>query len=104
MLAQTGDYRTAASVGAVVGVILVMIRSLVNWDGRGIRYQDMFMAVVLWMILYSPGVRVSIEDAYTGDVRVVDNVPLGPARSAAFCRTWDTARLAYSSRLSHCRR
>ncbi|MBP1151353.1 MULTISPECIES: conjugal transfer protein TraG N-terminal domain-containing protein [unclassified Methylocaldum] len=79
MIAQTGDYRMAASVGAVMGVILVMIRSLVQWDGRGIRYQDMLIAVVLWMIMYSPAVRVSIEDAYTGDVRVVDNVPLGPA-------------------------
>ena len=79
MISGTGDYRTAAAVGGLLGVIIVMLRALLQWDGRGIRYQDLLLAYVLWLMLYAPSVRVSIEDAYTGSVEVVDNVPLGPA-------------------------
>ncbi len=79
MISGTGDYRTAAAIGGLIGVIIVMLRALMQWDGRGIRYQDLLLAYVLWLMLYAPSVRVSIEDAYTGSVVVVDNVPLGPA-------------------------
>ncbi|OAI13274.1 conjugal transfer protein TraG N-terminal domain-containing protein [Methylomonas koyamae] len=79
MISGTGDYRTAAAVGGLIGVIIVMLRALLQWDGRGIRYQDLLLAYVLWLMLYAPSVQVSIEDAYTGSVVVVDNVPLGPA-------------------------
>ena len=79
MISGTGDYRTAAAVGGLIGVIIVMLRALLQWDGRGIRYQDLLLAYVLWLMLYAPSVRVTIEDAYTGSVVVVDNVPLGPA-------------------------
>jgi len=79
MISGTGDYRTAAAVGGLIGIIIVMLRALLQWDGRGIRYQDLLLAYVLWLMLYAPSVRVSIEDAYTGSVVVVDNVPLGPA-------------------------
>ncbi|MGZ0079858.1 conjugal transfer protein TraG N-terminal domain-containing protein [Methylomonas sp. YC3] len=79
MISCTGDYRTAAAVGGLIGVIIVMLRALLQWDGRGIRYQDLLLAYVLWLMLYAPSVRVSIEDAYTGSVVVIDNVPLGPA-------------------------
>ena len=79
MISGTGDYRTAAAVGGVIGVLIVMLRALMQFDGHGIRYQDVFMAYVLWLMLYAPTVQVSIEDAYTGSVVVVDNVPLGPA-------------------------
>ncbi|MBD9362357.1 conjugal transfer protein TraG N-terminal domain-containing protein [Methylomonas fluvii] len=79
MIAGTGDYRTAAAIGGIIGVIIIMLRALIQFDGRGIRYQDLFIAYVLWLMLYAPSVRVSIEDAYTGSVVVVDNVPMGPA-------------------------
>ncbi|MFZ4701294.1 MAG: conjugal transfer protein TraG N-terminal domain-containing protein, partial [Candidatus Methylumidiphilus sp.] len=79
MISATGDYRTAAGVGGLIGVIIIMLRALLQWDGRGIRYQDLFLAYVLWLMLYAPSVKVFIEDAYTGSVVVVDHVPLGPA-------------------------
>ena len=79
MLSGTGDYRTAAGVGGLIGVIIIMLRALMQWDGRGIRYQDLLLAYVLWLILYAPSVKVLIEDAYTGSVVAVDHVPLGPA-------------------------
>ena len=79
MISATGDYRTAAGVGGLIGVIIIMLRALLQWDGRGIRYQDLFLAYVLWLMLYAPSVKVFVEDAYTGSVVVVDHVPLGPA-------------------------
>jgi conjugal transfer mating pair stabilization protein TraG len=79
MISGTGDYRTAAAVGGVIGVLIVVLRALMQFDGRGIRYQDVFMAYLLWLMLYAPTVQVSIEDAYTGSIVIVDNVPLGPA-------------------------
>ncbi len=79
MISATGDYRTAAGVGGLIGVIIIMLRALLQWDGRGIRYQDLFLAYVLWLMLYAPSVKVFVEDAYTGSVVAVDHVPLGPA-------------------------
>jgi conjugal transfer mating pair stabilization protein TraG len=79
MISGTGDYRTAAGVGGLIGVIIIMVRALLQWDGRGLRYQDLFLAYILWLMLYAPSVKVTIEDAYTGSVVVVDHVPLGPA-------------------------
>jgi len=79
MIAGTGDYRTAAGVGGLIGVMIIMLRALMQWDGRGIRYQDLLLAYVLWLMLYAPSVKVFIEDAYTGTVVAVDHVPLGPA-------------------------
>ncbi|NBS15774.1 MAG: conjugal transfer protein TraG [Gammaproteobacteria bacterium] len=79
MIAQTGDYRMAGGIGALIGVLFVCLRSLMQWDGRGLRYQDMLLAILIYMTLFVPGVTVDIEDAYTGQVRVVNNVPFGPA-------------------------
>jgi conjugal transfer mating pair stabilization protein TraG len=79
MIAQTGDYRMAGGIGALIGVLFVCLRSLMQWDGRGLRYQDMLLAIVIYMTLFVPGVTVDIEDAYSGQVRVVNNVPFGPA-------------------------
>ncbi|PPD45651.1 MAG: conjugal transfer protein TraG, partial [Methylobacter sp.] len=79
MVSGTGDYRMAAGVGGLIGVMIIMLRALMQWDGRGIRYQDLFLAYVLWLMLYAPSVKVFIEDAYTGSVVAVDHVPLGPA-------------------------
>ncbi|MFO1432914.1 MAG: conjugal transfer protein TraG N-terminal domain-containing protein [Candidatus Competibacteraceae bacterium] len=39
--------------------------------------------MVVYLLLYGPTARVAIEDAYTGAVRTVDNVPLGVAASGS---------------------
>lgn len=83
MIAGTGDYAMAAGIGGLLGVILMMLRSLLQWDGRGLRYPEMIAAILVYLTLFAPGVKVAIEDAYTGQVRVVDNVPLGPAAAGS---------------------
>jgi len=79
MIAGTGHYTMAAGVGALLGTILMMLRGILQWDGRGIRYQEMIAAILIYLAMFAPSVKVAIEDAYTGQVRVVDHVPLGPA-------------------------
>jgi len=79
MIASTGDYRMAGGIGGLLGILFMAFRSLAQWDGRGLRYQDMLLAIFLYLTLFVPGVTVDIEDAYTGQVRVVNNVPFGPA-------------------------
>ena len=83
MIAGTGHYATAAGVGALLGVLMTLVRGLTQYDGRGIRYQDMLASILIYLLMFAPGVKVAIEDAYTGQVRVVDNVPLGPAAAGS---------------------
>lgn len=86
-IAQTANYSAAAAVGATMGVILTLVRGIIQFDGRGLRYQDMLAAVLLYLVLFVPGVKVTIEDAYSGEVRVVDNVPMGPAVAGSLMST-----------------
>lgn len=79
MIAQTDHYKAAASVGASLGVMLVMLRGLTQFNASGIRYQDVFASMLIYTALFAPGVQVKVEDAYSGNVVVVNNVPFGPA-------------------------
>ncbi len=58
---------------------MTLVRGLTQYDASGIRYEDMMASILIYLILFAPGVKVTIEDAYTGQVQVVDNVPMGPA-------------------------
>jgi len=66
MIAGTGHYTMAAGVGALLGTILMMLRGILQWDGRGIRYQEMIAAILIYLTMFAPSVKVAIEDAYTG--------------------------------------
>lgn len=83
MLFATQDLRTAAGIGAVVGILMQVFRGLMNSGSPSIRYVEFIVSILLWMMLFQPTTSLSIEDAYTGEVRVVANVPLGPAVSGA---------------------
>jgi conjugal transfer mating pair stabilization protein TraG len=82
-VAGTRHYSMAAGVGALFGVLFTLLRGLTQFDARGIRYQDILASFLIYMGLFAPGVTVTIEDAYTGQVRVVDNVPFGPAAAGS---------------------
>lgn len=83
MVFSTQDIRTAAGIGALVGILMQAFRGLVDTAPPSIRYGEFMAAMLLWMALFQPTTPVMIEDAYTGDVRVVDHIPLGPAVSGA---------------------
>lgn len=79
MIAQTDHYKAAAAIGASLGVTMVMLRGLTQFNASGIRYQDVFASMLIYTALFAPGVSVKVEDAYSGNVVVVNNVPFGPA-------------------------
>ena len=78
MITGTGDFRQLAGLGFLIGVILVLFQGILQ-GGQGIRFQNVLVAWVIYALMFGPTARVAIEDAYSGAVRVVDNVPLGPA-------------------------
>ena len=78
MIAGTGDLKQLAGVGFLLGVLLVMAQGIVQ-GGQGIRFQNLLIAWLVYAAMFGPKVTVAIEDAYSGAVRVVANVPLGPA-------------------------
>jgi conjugal transfer mating pair stabilization protein TraG len=78
MIAGTDDFRTLAGVGFLIAVLLVMFQGILQ-GGRGIRFQNILLAWIVYAVMFGPKVSVAIEDAYSGAVRVVDNVPIGPA-------------------------
>ncbi len=77
MLSGSGDMRTLAGIGFLVGLLLVMFQGIVQ--ARPPQLQHLLVAWVVYLGMFGPTVRVSVEDVYSGAVRVVDNVPLGPA-------------------------
>ena len=87
MVSGTGDFKMAAGIGALIGVLFMMVRGLMQSEGRGPGYQNMITALLLYLALFVPKAQVAIEDAYTGEMRLVDQVPLGPAVSGAILST-----------------
>jgi conjugal transfer mating pair stabilization protein TraG len=79
MLGGTQDLRAAAGLGALVGVLFQALRGLLDPERLGLRPGEFLASCLLWMALFQPTTTVSIEDAYSQEVKVVAHVPLGPA-------------------------
>ena len=77
MLSGTGNMAQLAGVGFLIGVILVTFQGLVQ--ARAPQFQHLLIALVVYLGMFGPTARVSVEDLYSGAVRTVDNVPLGVA-------------------------
>ncbi len=82
MLAGTGDFTGAIRIGFLLGILMLAFQAVMRPMSM-IQFQHTLVAFLVFSFLYGPGQRVLIEDAYTGDMRVVDNVPLGVAASGA---------------------
>lgn len=78
MIAGVDDFGAMVQVGLAVGVFATILSAIAK-GGRGIEFQHVLLGYILWATMFVPTARVNIEDTYTGDVRVVDNVPMGPA-------------------------
>ena len=79
MLGGTQDLRAAAGLGALVGVLFQALRGLLDPERMGLRPGEFLASCLLWMALFQPTTTVSIEDAYSQEVKVIAHVPLGPA-------------------------
>jgi hypothetical protein len=69
---MTGMVKT----GLVIGLLLVGVRYLVNMQFTA---HQMVAALIAFSVLFTVKAKVSIEDAYTGQVRQVANIPVGVA-------------------------
>lgn len=74
MITGTGDFTSMVRIGLLIGVLMVSVQALMQ-GGRGINFQHVLVSWLVFATMFGPSTRVSIEDAYTGQVRVVDNVP-----------------------------
>jgi conjugal transfer mating pair stabilization protein TraG len=76
MITGTGDFKQMVSVGLLLGVIIISIQSLLQ-GAKQIDFHQILVGWILYACFFGPTTTVTIEDAYTGQVRVVANVPLG---------------------------
>lgn len=76
MISGSGDIESLAKIGLAVGTLILAFQAVFN--GTGIQFQKLLVCMVMYLAMYGPSGRALIEDVYTGDVAVVDNVPLGP--------------------------
>lgn len=82
MIAGTGSLEQVAAIGMVVGLILMAFQSVLN-GGTGIKFQNLLVSWIIFGCLFGPSARVTIEDVYSQNVRVVDNVPFGVAAAGS---------------------
>lgn len=82
ILTGTGDFITLVKIGFLIGVLFIAFKAIVQ-AGKGIDFSQLLVAWIIFAISFGPSTRVSIEDVYTGEVRVVDNVPIGAASVGA---------------------
>ena len=76
MVTGTGDMSKMVSIGLLMGVIFVCVQSVAT-GAKQIDFQKVLIGWIIYAVLFGPTSRVLIEDAYTGAVRPVDNVPIG---------------------------
>jgi len=76
MVTSMGSFEQMVSVGLLLGVIMIFVQSIFQ-GAKQINFQQVLVGYLLYAMLFVPTVTVVIEDSYTGQVRIVDNVPLG---------------------------
>ncbi|AJY53233.1 conjugal transfer protein TraG N-terminal domain-containing protein [Halomonas sp. KO116] len=86
MVTNTGDFTKMVSSGLLLGVLIMAFQSLFR-GGQTIPFQQILVCWILYACGFGPTATVIIEDAYTGDARVVSQVPLGVAGAGSIIST-----------------
>jgi conjugal transfer mating pair stabilization protein TraG len=76
LLTGTGDFKQLVSCGMLLGVLAVVLQSLFQ-GAKSLPFQHVFMGWLVYAGLFGPACQVTLEDAYTVEVRVVDHAPIG---------------------------
>src|SRR5690554_6867359 len=74
MISGSGSMAKLAMIGALLGVVFVLIQSVFQ-GAQSVNVQHILLGWIVYMCMFGPTVCVLIEDAYSGHVKVVDNVP-----------------------------
>ena len=76
MICGTGNYVTLVSVGFLIGLLFIGFQAIFQGAQR-INLQQTLVCFIVYLCMFGPSCTVLIEDVYRGQVRNVDNVPLG---------------------------
>lgn len=76
MICGTGNYTRLISVGFLIGLLFICFQSVFQGAQR-INLQQTLVCFIVYLCMFGPSCTVLIEDVYRGQVRNVDNVPLG---------------------------
>ncbi|MBA1306157.1 conjugal transfer protein TraG N-terminal domain-containing protein [Stutzerimonas stutzeri] len=76
MITGSGFSEDLARVGFLIGLLLLSFQAI--WNGQGISFHKAGMLFVVYLLLYGPTTTAVIEDTTTNQVRIVDNLPIGP--------------------------
>lgn len=76
MITSSGTSEDLAKIGMMLGLLYLGFQAVYN--GQGISFHKAGLLLVLYLIFYGPTTTAVIEDTTSGQVRVVDNVPIGP--------------------------
>ncbi len=77
-----GDFASACAASMLLGVLAALFRGL--YSGGRVEIGAVFTAMLLYLLLIVPRVTVLVEDIYTGETHVTDNVPVGVAAPGHF--------------------
>lgn len=77
MITGSGAAEDLARVGALLGIFLLAFQAVFN--NQPIGWQKPALLIALYSIFYGPTTTVVIQDTVSSQVRVVDNIPIGPA-------------------------
>lgn len=78
MITGSGDFLDLVKIGLLLGIFLIAFQAILH-PNQGIQFQHALLAFIVYSIMYGPRATVIIEDVYTGQTRVVANVPYGVA-------------------------
>lgn len=82
MITDTSDFSGMIAVGLLISVIVIMVQAVLE-GAKQINLQYVLIGWIMYATMFVPTASVKIEDTITGDVRVVDNVPIGAATAGA---------------------
>lgn len=76
MITGSGTSEDLARIGLLIGLLILGFQAVFN--GQAISFQKAGLALVLYLMFFGPTTTAVIEETTTGQVRVVENVPIGP--------------------------
>lgn len=77
MLTGSGSIDDMARIGALLGVAIISFQAV--FRAQGIEFQKVGLMLVCYMMFYGPSVTTIVQDTTNEQVRVIDNIPIGPA-------------------------
>lgn len=83
LVSGSGDFASMAKIGVLFGIILVTFQALTS-GGRNFNWPQIGIAGLVYALMFGSTQTVTVTDAYTQEVRVVDNVPTGVAATGSF--------------------